>query len=79
MNGQVTARREELINASHAAQLAQHSEQFQKLIPLLVSSMKIYVSILEQGKTQKYTTLEHDRIIMLDLKGENLKTPPGDC
>ena len=52
MNGQVTGRREELINASHAAQLAQHTEQFQKLIPLLVSSMKIYVFIVQDSKYQ---------------------------
>ncbi|XP_038053445.1 vinculin-like isoform X4 [Patiria miniata] len=59
MNSQVSARREELINASHAAQLAQHSEQFQKLIPLLVSSMKIYVTILEQGKPGKQEAWEN--------------------
>ncbi|XP_022094245.1 vinculin-like isoform X2 [Acanthaster planci] len=59
MNSQVAARREELINASHAAQLAQHLEQFQRLIPLLVSSMKIYVAILDQGKPGKQEAWEN--------------------
>ncbi|XP_071795371.1 vinculin-like isoform X7 [Asterias amurensis] len=59
MNGQVSARREELINASHAAQLAQHTEQFQKLIPLLVSSMKIYVFIVQDNKPGKQEAWEN--------------------